>query len=157
MADQPAAVSRDALDADTRWQVSEVLSRYGHIIDNQEWAYLAQVFTPDATLDAQGLPAAQGLAGIRRFLEPHDPWRSHHTLNTATRWLGDGNEISALSRFLVVEATGTTISGDYVDVLTSTADGWRIRSRRISLRNRAGQAPGGQPWRTESFSAWTAE
>jgi hypothetical protein len=27
MAEQPTAVSRDALGADTRWQVSEVLSR----------------------------------------------------------------------------------------------------------------------------------
>ncbi len=157
MTEQPAAVARDAVDPDTRWQVSEVLSRYGHIVDNQEWAYLARVFTPDATLDAQGRPVVHGLAGIRQFLEPSDPWRSHHTLNTATRWLGDGGEISAWSRFLVVEAAGTTISGDYVDRLTRTAGGWRIRSRRISLRNRAGQAPDGQPWRTESFSTWTAE
>ena len=51
---QPTAEQR--LDAETRWQVSEVLSRYGHIVDNQEWAYLPLVFTPDATLDVQYAP-----------------------------------------------------------------------------------------------------
>ncbi len=67
-----------ALNPDDRWQVSEVLSRYGHIVDNEEWTYLPLVFTGDAGLDAQYVTAG-GLAEIRRYLESSGPWRSHHT------------------------------------------------------------------------------
>jgi SnoaL-like domain len=148
-------VSGAALDPRPRWQISEVLSRHGHIVDNQEWAYLPLVFTASATLDAQ-YTSATGVAEIQQFLESFGPWRSHHTLNTVTKYSGTQGEVSAWSRFLVVEAAGTTISGDYVDVLTDTIDGWRIRSRRISPRNRPGQAPDGQAWRSESFSTWNA-
>jgi hypothetical protein len=145
-----------ALDPDTRWQVSEVLSRYGHIVDNEEWAYLPLVFADDAVLDAQYV-TARGLAEIRRYLESSGPWRSHHTLNTATKYLGDSGEITAWSRSLVVRADGLSIPGDYVDVLVPAAAGWRIRSRRISARNRPGQSLDGQAWRTESFATWSAE
>lgn len=144
-----------ALDPDTRWQISEVLSRYGHIVDNQEWSRLPLVFTPDASLDAQ-YTTAHGRPEIQQHLESFGPWRSHHTVNTTIKLSGDQQEIIAWSRFLIVEAAGTSISGDYLDVLTRTADGWRIRSRRTSLRNRTGQMPDGQPWRTESFATWNA-
>lgn len=143
------------LDAETRWQVSQVLARHGHIVDNQEWAYLPLVFTPDATIDAQHTTAT-GLAEIQQYLEAAGPWRSHHTLNTITKPSADGQEISAWSRFLVVAATGTTVSGDYVDVLTDAGDGLRIQSRRVSLRNRPDQTPDGEAWRTESFATWNA-
>jgi hypothetical protein len=147
-------VPADTLDAETRWQVSEVLARYGHIVDNQEWDHLPLVFTPDATLDVQ-YATVDGLPAIQEFLAPGDRWRSHHTLNTTTKYLHRG-EVSAWSRFLIVEAAGTTISGDYVDELTPTTGGWRIRSRRVSLRNRPDHAPDGAEWRRESFATWTA-
>jgi hypothetical protein len=143
----------DAVDPETRWQITEVLSRYGHIVDNQEWAYLQLVFTPIATIDAQ-YTHVNGLEEIRQHLESFGPWRSHHTLNTVTKPWGTNGDVTAWSRFLVVEAAGTTVSGDYVDVLTNTPDGWRIRSRRISLRNRPDQAPNGEPWRTQTFATW---
>lgn len=145
---------QEALDPDLRWQVSEVLSRFAHLVDNGEWALLPLVFTPDATLDAED-GTANGLSQIEAYLRPADRWQAHHTLNTITRFRPDGT-VSAWSRFLIVEAAGTTISGDYADELTGTAEGWRIRSRRISLRNRPGTAPGGPPWRTESFATWMA-
>ena len=110
-------------DASTRWQVSETLSRYGHVVDSQEWAYLPLVFAPTATVDAQ-FTTVSGLAEIQGLLESEGPWRSHHTLNTIMRY--DGTEITAWSRFLLVEAAGTTISGDYVDRLSETDAGWRI-------------------------------
>jgi hypothetical protein len=147
---------RAALDPEERWQISEVLSRYGHIVDNQEWAYLPLVFTPTATIDAPDATAS-GLGEIRLFLETAGPWRSHHTLNTVTRYSAERTAVSAWSRFLVVEASGTTVSGDYVDELTRSPDGWRIQSRRVSLRNRPDQAPDGQAWRTESFASWNAQ
>jgi hypothetical protein len=146
--------SSDRLDPDTRWQISETLSRYGHIVDNQEWAYLPLVFTADAELDAQ-YTSASGLTEIQSYLESFGPWRSHHTINTIVK-RGGRETVEAWSRFLVVLADGITISGDYIDELIQAADGWRIRSRRISLRNRPDKAPDGQAWRTESFATWNA-
>jgi hypothetical protein len=75
---------------------------------------------------------------------------------SATKYFGDAGEITAWSRSLVVQADGLSIPGDYVDVLRPTAAGWRIRSRRLSLRNRLDQSPDGEPWRTESFATWSA-
>ena len=115
-----------------------MLSRFGHIVDNAEWAYLPLVFTADAVLDAQYV-TARGLAQIRPYLESAGPWRSHHTLNAATRYTGDAGEITAWSRSLVVQADGISRPGDYVDVLVPTDAGWRIRSRRVSARNRPGR------------------
>lgn len=63
--------------------------------------------------------------------------------------------MNAWSRFLIVEAAGTTISGDYVDVLSDTAEGWRIRSRRISLRNRPAAIH--RPFRPERFTMRTPD
>ncbi len=93
-----------------------MLSRYGHILDNGEWGYLSTVFALDATLDAQYV-TAHGLGEIEQFLQPFDRWTSHHTLNTATRYVGSSGDVSAWSRFLLVEASGRTASGDYVDLL----------------------------------------
>jgi hypothetical protein len=153
---QTAARAGAALEPSTRWQVSEVLARYGHVVDNEEWKYLPLVFTDDAVLDAQYLTAS-GLAEIQRHLEASGPWRSHHTINTATKYFGDAGEITAWSRYLVVHADGLSVPGDYVDILVPTPAGWRIRHRRISARNRPDQAPDGQPWRTESFATWSSE
>jgi hypothetical protein len=144
----------EPLDPDTRWQISETLSRYGHIVDNQAWSYLPLVFTADAEIDAQ-YATADGLTEIQSYLEAFGPWRSHHTLNTIVK-RGGGQTIAAWSRFLVVQADGITISGDYIDELVPTTDGWRVRSRRISLRNRPDTTPDGQAWRTESFASWNA-
>ncbi len=65
-----------------------------HIVDNQEWSYLTLVFTPTAALDVQ-YARATGIDEIRQHLETFGPWRSHHTLNTFTKYIGAGAEISA--------------------------------------------------------------
>jgi 3-phenylpropionate/cinnamic acid dioxygenase small subunit len=151
--DPNASATGAPLDPETRWQVSEVLARCAHIVDSQEWAQLPSVFTADAAVDAQ-YATVHGLAEIQVYLESFGPWRSHHTINTITRFDGGRSAVGAWSRFLVVEASGVTVSGDYIDALTATDGGWRIRSRRISLRNRSDQTPDGEPWRTESFASW---
>jgi hypothetical protein len=144
------------VDSEIRWAVTEVLSRYGHVVDNQAWAELGSVFTSDAVIDAQ-YETAQGLAEIRRYLESFDAKRSHHSLTPIIQ-PGEPSEhprvVHAWSRFIVVEYDATVLCGDYVDVVVEAAEGWRIQRRRISPRNRADTAPGGQPWRTESFGTW---
>ncbi|OZC47128.1 hypothetical protein CH286_13090 [Rhodococcus sp. WWJCD1] len=43
----------EEVDVLNNWAVAEVLARYAHVVDNQEWEELASVFTPDATLEAE--------------------------------------------------------------------------------------------------------
>lgn len=133
------------------WAVTELLSRYSHVVDNQAWDELPSVFTPDAEVDAE-FTTVTGYVGIRGLLESFDPLRSHHTLNTILR---DGAEgvTHAWSRFLVVEFDASSLTGDYVDDIVDTEAGPRIRKRRMSTRNRPEDA--GKP-RRESFATWTA-
>ncbi len=45
MTEQPIPrAGQDALDPDTRWQVSEVLSRFAHMVDNGEWTLLRLLY-----------------------------------------------------------------------------------------------------------------
>lgn len=133
------------------WAVTELLARYGHVVDNQEWDELTSVFTADVELDAQFADGeyrtVTGIDALRGFLESFDPRRSHHTLNTIIR-IEDGVAY-AWSRFLVVEFDATSLTGDYVDEIVPATEGPRIRKRRISTRNRTEQG------RQESFESWT--
>jgi hypothetical protein len=55
MTEQPIPrAGRDALDPDTRWQVSEVLSRFAHMVDNGEWPLLPTVTTPPTSSSTRG-------------------------------------------------------------------------------------------------------
>lgn len=137
--------------SDQSWAVTELLARYGHVVDNQEWSELASVFTSDVELDAQFADGeyrtVTGIEPLRGFLEAFDPRRSHHTLNTIIRI--ENGVAHAWSRFFVVEFDATSLTGDYVDEIVPTVDGPRIAKRRISARNRPEQG------RQESFASWT--
>ncbi len=141
------------MDSEISWAVTELLSRFGHVVDNQAWPELGSVFSADAVIDAQDATAS-GLAEIRRYLESSDPKRSHHSLTPIISAGDSPGVVHAWSRFIIVEYDATVLCGDYVDVVVDTAEGWRIRARRISPRNRADSAPGGEPWRRESFATW---
>ncbi|QII04893.1 nuclear transport factor 2 family protein [Rhodococcoides fascians A25f] len=137
----------EEVDVLNNWAVAEVLARYAHVVDNQEWEELASVFTPDATLEAEK-NLIIGLDGIRGYLESFDPKRSHHTLNTITDI--DGDIARVWSRFIVVEFDATSLTGDYVDQVIATGDGARISRRRITVRNR----PDIAQHEAESFASW---
>lgn len=141
------------VDAEISWAVTELLSRYGHVVDARAWPQLTSVFTSDATLDTED-GSARGLAEIQAYLQAVNPLRSHHTLNPVLK--ADGSTVRAWSRFILIEADATSLGGDYIDEFTNTPAGWRISARRISRRNRPDVAPGGDRWRTETFASWEA-
>jgi hypothetical protein len=142
------------VDVEISWAVTELLARYGHVVDARAWAELGSVFSADATLEAED-GSARGLAEIQAYLEAIDPRRSHHTLNPVLKV--DGATVQAWSRFIHIEFDATSLGGDYIDKFTETPAGWRISARRISRRNRADSAPGGDPWRTETFASWEGQ
>lgn len=127
--------------------VTDALSRYSFVVDAAAWERLDTVFTADAVLDAQ-YEVARGYERIRGYLAGFDPGRVHVVLNTIVEAAGPA-AARAWSRFLVLQPDGVLVAGDYADELVDTADGWRIRERRISLRGRRDNAPDGEPWRVE--------
>jgi hypothetical protein len=125
--------------------IHQLLGLYGHVVDGDDLSRLATVFTGDAVFDATEADAGriEGLDAIRTFFErgkpPHPP--AHHSTNFYV-YEEDG-EARAQSKWTTIDrVSGGTRSGDYHDVLVKSADGWRIRSRYVTVRWYVGVTPG---------------
>jgi hypothetical protein len=127
----------DRLAAEDRFEITQVLARYGHVMDRRDFAALPGVFAPDATFDVSsvGGPIYRGLSQIEDFLalgdSIHPPF---HLL--ANAWVYEqGDAVRSLSKWLTVDRhTGLPRSGDYHDEWLLTADGWRIAVRVARVR-----------------------
>ena len=125
--------------------IHQLLGLYGHVVDGDDLSRLATILTDDADIDASEADAGriEGLDEIRACFErgkpPHPP--AHHSTNFYAYEV-DG-EPCAQSKWTTIDrVSGGTRSGDYHDVLVKTADGWRIRSRYVTVRWYVGVTPG---------------
>jgi hypothetical protein len=143
---------RYALD---RFAIQDVIARYGlgqdvHQGDNEDQNMLAQwaeVFTPDAVIDASdvGLSAETGLAEFVDFMRGKDRkgdqglgrlfgrWQHREGYATVTV---DGNTATAVSPFFHTHETrdgnaNVIHTGLWHDRLERRAEGWRIVHRRL--------------------------
>jgi hypothetical protein len=123
--------------------IGQLIALYGHVVDG-EVQRLAEIFTDDAVFDAsafgqgvhRGLPAIAAIFALGA--PPHPP--AHLTTNTVVQAIPEG--VSAHSKWLTIDrATGGVRSGDYVDRVVATPDGWRIAHRSITIRFYTGDAP----------------
>ena len=123
-----------------RAEISELLARYCHSLDEKDWPAFRTIFTDDALVDFTAFGGPQGsVAELEAFLIPvlDGLARSQHTVSTIKVDL-DGDLARARSAAIVpmttINAEGvesTFISGLwYEDHLTRTRDGWRIQSRK---------------------------
>ena len=87
------------------------------------------VFTEDAVVVAPGV-TARGPAEIAGQLRAaaRDP---HLVTDTVLRRLGP-DRVRAWSKWLVVRGDGSVLSGDQLDLLVRTPQGWRIAERRLT-------------------------
>lgn len=122
-----------------RLEIEELLVRYSHAVDTQDWDAFEEVFTEDAVIDYTEMGGPRGtVKETRAFLESVMPTFSsyqHMVSNTVLELHGD-------------EANGRTIcfnpmvvdrgDGDtqvffcglwYRDLLVRTSGGWRIKDR----------------------------
>lgn len=128
----PAAAPADRAD------VRQVLSLFGHAVDNNAWDEVVPLLAPDAALHAGGTIHSGREAVVGWFAERADP-PSHHTVNTVVR--GSGGRVVAWSRLVTIAGDGTVASADALDRLARTADGWQIVHRAIHPRH-DGEHPG---------------
>jgi hypothetical protein len=134
------------LTVEDRFEITQVLARYGHVMDRRDVAALPDVFATDATFDVTsvGGPVYRGLSQLQDFLalgdSIHPPF---HVLSNA--WVyQEGDAVRSLSKWLTVDAhTGLPRSGDYHDEWLLTEDGWRIAVRVARARWAGGPWIGG--------------
>ena len=122
-----------------RIEIQDLIARYANAIDDQDWAALDEVFSPDAVIDYTELGGAKGTreetkAYLAQAL-PNFPAFQH--MSATTRLVLDGDTATArtiLFNPMVMEHEGAErvffIGLWYHDKLVRTVDGWRIAHRR---------------------------
>src|SRR5450755_4617898 len=84
--------SIEAMDPADVLAISDLLSRYGYIVDEADWERLDEAFAPDATFDisAIGKGAPTGIDALRRCFAELDHPLAHHTTNAVVEPDGTG-------------------------------------------------------------------
>ena len=124
-----------------RMEIQELLYRYSHHLDRQEWDQLAGVFTPDAQIDYSEMGGSKGnLEETMSFLKmamPNFASYQHMVSNIVIEFDPDGNTARTrciLHNPMVIDKGGgdthTFFCGLwYRDLLVRTPEGWRIKDR----------------------------
>jgi len=131
------------IDVADRLAIHELLAQYGHIVDDEEWDRVDELFTDDCVYDMSDfeMGVAHGAEGVRALwtgpLADHP--LAHHATNIVIREDadGDGTTLRVRSKGVGVGRGGRVGSVIYDDVVVSTPAGWRFAERRCTLRRPA--------------------
>ena len=119
-----------------RLAIDELISLYGHIVDEREFSSLNKIFTDDAVFDLCGYGGQiyQGLQSIIDMMQAScEHPLAHHATNVV---ILDADMDSAMvkSKGLGVGHKGRVGSVVYRDLLVRIDHGWRISERLVELR-----------------------
>ncbi len=127
------------LDTGDRLALHELLHLYGHLVDDRAWGALDQVFTADVVYDASdfGMPVTRSLTDLIAEWTSEEGMRrhplAHHATNIVVIEDPDGT-VRVRSKGIGVGGGGRVGSVVYDDVAVRTETGWRLASRRVTLR-----------------------
>jgi hypothetical protein len=137
-ANRPDSKMENAAELSTtqRLAIHELISLYGHLIDQRQFSQLDKIFTDDAVFDLSaydgsrynGLPAIQTM-----MLESAEHPLAHHATNVVVQLEAD--IVSVISKGIGVGTGGRVGSVTYRDRLALTPKGWRIQERCCELRH----------------------
>ena len=135
-----------------RAEITELLSRHGHLFDDGEFDRLDLLFTASVRYDvtAFGGGVLQGIEAIRAAtlaLGDRNPV-GHHVTNVVLTEQPDGS-VRARSKGIGVYADGTAGSVTYEDEIVRTDDGWRIDARTVAPRRARHQQSPPRSWERE--------
>lgn len=118
-------------------EISQVLTRYGQIVDMRSWDDLDQVFTGDAVFDTSdfGQGRLEGLDAIRTMFEGSSPPYSVNIVNVVVSDGEESGSARAYSKNLGLLPKGRVGSASYDDELVKTGAGWRV-VRRVARARR---------------------
>ena len=122
---------RDRLD------IAELVARYIRGADSRD-PEVAELFTEDGVLEANGRVLGDGKAGVRAFAEANRTAtiRRRHVLSNSVVD-GDGQTATVHSYVSVYDVTDGVakapyLLGEYNDELVKTPAGWRFTRRRLT-------------------------
>ena len=127
------------MDVTDRFALHELLHLYGHLVDDRRWHDLDQIFTADVVYDAIDfdMPVTRSLDELVAEWTSDEGLRrhplAHHSTNIVVTEDADGT-VRVRSKGIGVGAGGRVGSVVYDDIAVRTPDGWRLSSRRVTLR-----------------------
>lgn len=113
-------------------EIHQLLAQYGHCLDARDWQALGDLFVDDAVLDYTPMRAPAVLNGVAEiigwFSEVTHP-SAHHVTNIVA--VERDGEVHVHSKWIVpytraVHQPKRWAGGDYHDIVTKTAAGWRF-------------------------------
>jgi SnoaL-like domain len=130
------------LEAEDQLAIHQLLSLYGHIIDEREYSRSHELFTDDVRYDVSDFDAGvhvgiDAIVALWRASDRHP--LAHHATNVVITVTADCT-VQVTSKGLGVLADGRTGSVVYRDIVVETGQGWRIR-QRIAWRRRPDRIP----------------
>lgn len=122
-------------------EITQVLGRYGQIVDARAWGDLADVFTADAMFDtgAFGQGCQTGVEAIRDMFEGGTQPYSVNIVNVVVTDGDTPGTARAYSKNIGLLSKGRVGSASYDDELVRTDAGWRV-ARRVAHAPRREQA-----------------
>lgn len=136
--------------------VHQLLALYGHLLDDDDYDRLTEVFTDDAVLTFRGRDRApiHTAAEITKFFSDAKGSSAHHTSNVVVT--EDDAAIRVRSKFFVPYTrpdhdVHRWYGGVYHDTVVQTAQGWRISSREIDGRWQLTPSDGTAPAHRQTF------
>jgi uncharacterized protein (TIGR02246 family) len=117
-------------------EIRNLIGRYCQLVDDNQTAAWAELFTPDAVMHVPGR-VYSGRDAIRAFIEsqpargvPAAERGKHMNCNTVIELDGDGIHARAWTDYMVV-GRPKLLLGRYDDTLVRDADGWRLVERKV--------------------------
>ena len=140
-----------------RFEITELISRYGNCLDAGDFEGLESLFAPDAVFRVvpdTGVPDLVGPGGIRAAIEKrwaavHAGAQRRHVMTNVVVDMVDGNHATARTVLLVFEVAkvpGSDVQahgmGVYDDRLVRVEGSWRFAERVLTLDRTDYFAPG---------------
>lgn len=138
---------RQLVDRD---EIRQLMYRYGHTWDNQDFQGWADVFIEDGTYWEGGGPVLKGREALISYAQDTSPRFSGRFHIQANQYVAvDGDRAKAHSYFLIVEGLNPCLSGTYDDDVVRTPRGWRFEKRVVTCL-----FPEGFPIAGNDMAAW---
>lgn len=140
-----------------KFEITELVSRYGNALDAGEFDALEALFTPDAVfriLPQRNVPDLEGRQAIRAAVENrwslvHEAAQRRHAMSNIVVESIDGDQATVRTVLVVYETPKTERSsvnvhgaGIYQDHVVRTDEGWRFAERCLTLDRLDYFAPG---------------
>ena len=130
------------LSVEDQLAIHQLISLYGHIIDEREFSRSHELFTQDVRYDVNDFEAGvhvsiDAIVALWQVSDRHP--LAHHATNVVITQEMDGTT-RVVSKGIGVLPNGKVGSVVYKDIVVKTPQGWRIKDR-IALRRRPENIP----------------